>query len=176
MTTIGKLAAAAALALGMTASTQAALHFDIDVIGVELSAGNPCYTGTFNITGPGLGKGFDPSTMTIVSAYATFALWDSALFGGTENVTVDLGGEAFDQSGPFLGAILLGDQVLGDVLLDLQEDGELAYTVTRVAGSFQLVGAELHAKSVHSHEVPDSGWTLGLLGAGLIGVAAIRRR
>jgi hypothetical protein len=172
-----KLALTAALALGVV-SAQAALHFDIDVIGVELNGSNPAYTGQFDITGPGLGKGYDPVTMTIDSAYATFALWDSLLFGGSETVTVELGTEPFDYSGPFLGLLVLGDDVLGDVLFDLDQDGVLSYTVSSTAGAFKLLGAELHAKSSDRpvSNVPDSGWSLALLGISMAGVATLRRK
>jgi hypothetical protein len=170
-----KLAVAAALAWG-AATAKAALHFDIDYINSIVSSGTP-YEGDFDITGPGLGKGYDSSTMQIHWAYATFAFWDPILGGGSESLTVELGGEPFSSVGPFLGLILLGDQVWGDVLLDLETDGSLSYSVNPASGSFKLLAAELHAKSKpRPWEVPDSGWSLALLGMSMIGLASFRRK
>jgi hypothetical protein len=165
-----KLATTAALALGLV-SAQAAFHFDFDPINVELNGTTTSYADTFDITGPGLGKGYDPSTMTIDWAFATFKLWD---WTGSETVTIDLGGTPFTAIGPFLGDVLLGDEVVGSVLLDLDADGKVGYSVNRLNGSFKLVSAELHAKS-YERAVPDSGWTLALLGLSLAGMAKLRR-
>jgi hypothetical protein len=174
--TLQKLAVAAAVTFGVV-SAQGALHFDIDVIGVEVNSANP-YQGVFDITGSGLGKGYDPSKQQIVWAYATFALWDAMLWGGSESLTIELGGNQFDSSGSFLGTILLGDQLLGDVLWDLGADGKLSYEITALSGSFKLLGAELHAKSKHRRDkdLPDSGWTLALLGVAMVGLASVRRK
>jgi hypothetical protein len=173
--TLLNLAVSTALTLGVV-SAKGALHFDIDAIGVVVDSANP-YEGQFNITGPGWGKGYDPTTKQLQWAYATFALWDSKLFGGSESLTIELDGNAFSSAGPFLGLILLGDQLLGDVLWDLSDDGKLNYVVTAATGSFKLLGAELHAKSKHRRkELPDTGWTLALLGISMIGLASVRRK
>jgi hypothetical protein len=171
-----KLAAVAALVLGSVAA-KADLHFDIDVIGVELNSSTPSYSGSFDITGPGLGKGYDPVTMQIDTAYANFGLWDPIVLGGSESVTIDLGAEPFDSSGSFLGLLILGDNVQGNVLLDLDADGILNYTINRTSGSFKVLGAELHAKSSSRYEcVPDSGGTLAVLSMAMVGLVAYRSK
>jgi hypothetical protein len=166
-----KLVATAAMAFGLV-SAQGALHWDSQTLNVELNGSNPTYAGTFDITGLGFGKGYDPATMTIDWAFAAFSLSDHD--GGSETVTIDLGGATLAMAMNFVTSVLLGDELVGSVLLDLDQDGQIAYEVTRLNGSFKLLGAELQAQS-SERAVPDTGWTLALLGVTLAGVARFRK-
>jgi hypothetical protein len=127
------------------------------------------YTGSFNI----LNDGYKPATEQVYSANADFQFWD--IFGGSESLTVALGGSPFEQTGSFSGLITLSDSVVGSALFDLSSDGIVSYTITRTSGEFYLTSATLTAQA-GSRSVPDGGVTLALLGMSVVAVVGIQRK
>ena len=103
-----------------------------------------------------------------------FEFYDS-VYGGTESLSVTLGGSPFEQTGSFSGYITLSDSVVGSALFDLSTDGIVFYTITRTSGECTLKNAVLTAQA-GSRSVPDGGLTLALLGMSVIGVFGFQRK
>ena len=140
---------------------------------------NPSYTGGWDL----LNEGYDPLTEQINSAVATFKLNDANGFSESYTITID--GNAFLTGGSFsttlLGTISVGDSVGGTALVTLDATGLLSYTVTANSGVFWLKEATLTAEASGRPQtdpttVPDGGASLALLGMGLIGLGALKRK
>jgi hypothetical protein len=133
---------------------------------------SPSYTGTFTLSP------YNPLTQQVNSAFTTFTLFDVIL---NESYTITLGGSTVHTGNSFIGTINLGPSgVAGSALLTLSDTGALSYTVTANTGSFWLTNAYLEAEvgarsPGGANGVPDGGSTVLLLGAGLMGLAAVRR-
>lgn len=131
---------------------------------------NPSYTGEWTLAG------YNPAAETIVSASASFLLWDLA---GSEQYSINFADIAIG-GGSFTWFLDTGDiNLSGNALVDLSADGSLFYTVTANSGQFWLKEASLVAQSAPlppSQPVPDAGTTVSLLGASLVGLAGLRRK
>jgi len=131
---------------------------DYDEIYVKLSKdGTKSYTGWFNI----LKDGFDPVTMDVCSAVASFWFKDDSYSDGEEKVDIDLGStDAPNGYYPIYGylekTVNIGSSE-ATLLADLQ-DGILSYTVTAVKGDFYFKKAKLEACACT--KVPDGGSSL----------------
>jgi hypothetical protein len=145
-----------------------------------LRSWDPTYSSTFNI----LNDGYDPTTMQVNSAVASFAFADD---GDSTleyvNVFIDgnllINGQEVDgthQNIPVSYDWYSGN-LSGSLLAGLQ-DGVISYSVTITSGDAYLKRAQLVAEgSYRSTEtsVPDGGSTALLLGLGLVGLVAARR-
>jgi hypothetical protein len=134
---------------------------------------NPSYTGEWTL------GGYNPAEETIVSASASFVLWDLI---GSEQYSITFADIAIG-GGSFSWFLSTGDIALsGNALLDLAADGSLHYTVTAQAGQFWLKEASLTAYSApilperDPQRVPDTGATLALLGASVAAIIGLRRK
>ena len=167
--------AASCLLLVSAITGKAVTYWDVDVFSEELSQWNPTKSGTFDITS-GLLGGYNPTTQTIYSATAWFALSDDSLLDSDEWVQLKLDGVNFlspvevDFAFPPVGG-----QVSGQALISLDSTGNLSYTIQRTGGDFWALGAKLMAEA-GPRAVPDGGTTLMLLGGALAGIEALRRR
>lgn len=192
------------LALAAVASLFAASHVsainyysDVDLIGAYVDSSNP-HTGEFNITDNGgdsvldilalfagvAGDGYDPITETIVKASVVFTFFEdftgNALADGfaKEKFTIELGANSFKNGGgffiPFV-PVLSGGEIDIAAQLDLDAEGKLSYTVRSTKGDFILGSAGILAEAA-PRAVPDAGSTLALLGLGMLGLTALRRR
>jgi len=142
-----------------------------------LHSGSPSYSSTFNI----LIDGYDPNTMHVTSAVASFAFADDG-DSYLEYVDIYLGGSLF-----------LGDQEVdgthdnipssydwyhgnlsGTMLANLQ-DGVISYQVTVTSGDTYLKRAKLVAQGEYNR-VPEGGSTAVLLGSALVGIGILGRR
>lgn len=184
-----------ALAVAGIATTQANSYVDVDQIGVLLSGGsNNRYLGVFDIvngdgdTGisigapyanPALGPfsdiaGFRPGSEKVDSAYVAFFFRDND-DSKIEEVRIGLDNTYFTGSTPWglnnQTFTILGGEASGAIQA-LEVDGVLRYNIIRTAGDFYfdyaILGVEAH--------VPDAGSTVALLGIGLLGMGAIRRK
>jgi hypothetical protein len=132
-------------------------------------SGNPrsSYTNTFDITDDGYVPGSGLS-----SAVATFWVRDQTRNeGADEMASVELDGNWFANSAsnlPFSN-ISFGGSLALNLLMALEANGTLTYTITAVTGNFYFKRAELTA-------VPDGGTTIALFGLGLLGLAAAKRK
>lgn len=166
--TMKKTILAAIFSLCITAGAQATTYIDNNPANVWLNALNPSYTGEFTLAG------YNPATETITSAVADFTFQD--LLGGNESLRVDLSGDILT-SGSFSGKLLLSTGVINS-LFTLDQTGILSYTVSLESGcltEFWLDNAKLTAQA-GTRNVPDSGATVALLGLGLVGLVAAKRR
>ena len=147
-------------------------YSDYNLDGVYLSNG-ASFTNKFDITQFGQ---YDPKTEQVYSATAQFLLYDLPFLGGSETLTVSLGGSSFGSSNSFSNFLTIGGNLLGSALFDLNEDGIISYTVTAgPSGGFTLVGSTLKAK-VGLAAVPDGGFTLTLLGVALLAIVGAQRK
>ena len=172
MLKIRTLLAIGLAAVGLTSVSQAAIYADLDLIG-DAMATDETHEGWFNITGPGLGKGFVPGVETITSATIDFVFADDIDPFKKESATVTLGSDTFTGGGYFLGFLISGS--LNGSLQLLNESGLLKYTVTMTKGDAILLSALLTV-CAEPASVPDGASTIGLLGLGLLGLAVLRRR
>lgn len=162
----------------------------------KLTSTNPTYTRTFDITS----DGFNPLTMTIDSAVASFAFADDGDSDstysnyGTEWVDIILSAnttfidnQEVDGSHPPYGVdpwstyAWYSDDLSIGLLADLQADGKLKFTVKLLSiGSKDtyLKVAKLVAKGHENppHNVPDEANTILLTGAAMLGLVALRKR
>ncbi len=187
MKTITTIALAALLLAG---TTQAITFRDYDLINTTLNGGahSHSYSGNFNITtgdgGIGDLSGYNPEIHTLNSATASFTFT-----GGNTSRSFELNLGNWSGTATFKQELTLG--VDSAVFLgQLQTDGVLNYLITRTAGSFTLVSAELNAYGVErqvprvnnpdnrppSHSVPEGGTTVALLSSAFCGLALVRRR
>ena len=158
----------ALIATGMFAAHASAnLYTDSDNYwNVSIQQGSPV-TKEFDIAE----WGYDHSTEQVYSATASFLLVD--LWGGSETLTVSLGGGA---------PVLLSDPVLitmavgTSALLDLSSDGKLSFTLTALTGQTYLSNATLIAWAGGARGVPDGGFTLTLLGLSFLGILSAQRK
>lgn len=170
-----RIASLAVLTFGLAAGVaKAALYTDYIEHNAIVSPGNPV-GGTFDIND----SGYDKSKEVITSAVAKFALRDDKndRWYEPELGIVKLGGAAVDGFISLTNswAISIGQQVIGSLLTDLSVDGMLKYKIVSLYGDFKLTSASL-AVQTQTRAVPDGGMTLALLGAGLLGLVALRRR
>jgi hypothetical protein len=149
-------------ALGISA--HAVTYTDNNPADVWLNALNPSYTGQFTLAG------YNPAAETITSASAVFTFADLL---GSESFAVNLSGDFFSQ-GSFFGVLVLPTNVV-NALFTLDSTGALSYTVTRTSGEFWLTNASLTAQAA-ARNVPDAGTTAVLLGLGMVGIFAAKRR
>jgi hypothetical protein len=169
------LAIASGVALLCAANANATLYVDNNGADVWLNANNQSYTGQFNLTD----YGFNPATEQIVSANACFTLFD--LFG-RESYDILIDGTSLFSGGSFCGLINLRTGITGSLLASLNVDGILNYTIQRTSGEFWLTNARLTASTgsngggCPNNRVPDGGTTMALLGLGILGLAAVRRK
>lgn len=128
--------------------------------------------------------GFDSSIEQAVSGVAAFLIADASL--KQQTFTIDLGGQPFaDQGSLSFGLNLVLGSLGTDVLLSLnQNNGVLDYTVTADGKStgFYVLAAGLQVNTapstiqITSQRVPDGGFTLALLGGGVLALCAVKRR
>jgi hypothetical protein len=138
---------------------------------------SPSYSSTFNI----LLDGFNPATMQVTSAVASFAFADD---GDSQLEYVNI----YLDSTLFLGGIEVdgthaniptsydwrSGALNGTLIGSLNADGILNYTVTVTSGDTYLKRAKLVAQG--GYKVPDGGLTVLLLGASLSGLAVLSRQ
>ena len=189
-----KLIALISIALAIAGSASANTYSDTNSADVRLDANanvfcacskvgsanplyNPSYTGNFTL------GGYDSSLEEIISAQISFRLWDAAFIGGGESYLVTLVVGDLVKSGNSFSGPLDFDYNLpfgGTALMSLSDTGALAYTVTATTGSFWLDEASITAESalrtVTPPSVPETSTTFVLLGATLLGLAAVRRK
>lgn len=173
------------VALAGTASAAPyATYTDVNPADVRLDANsflnpfyNPSYTGNFTLAG------YNAALEEIVSANISFLLWDSILLGGSEAyaITLSIDNLAFQSGGSFTGFLSFNENIYGAALLNLSDTGALSYTVTATSGSFWLKEATIIAESAlrvtgQPHSVPETSTTFALMGAALLGLAAVRRK
>jgi hypothetical protein len=176
-------------AITLTASSASAITItltDAEGPNAFLMGGSSTYSGTWDLTGdpdwPALGLG----GWTIESVAVAITITDNAPQMG--------GAAAFSfESAPTAGTVgvttsLLNwnqvwtsDLVQGSFSLfaAISLDGTLNYTVTRTGGNgFTLASAALTvtANDDELAAVPDGGTTLTMLGLGMVGLGALRRR
>jgi hypothetical protein len=159
---------AAILSLSVVASVHAITYIDTNADLVAFDSTHTTYTNNFNL----LNIGYNPASETITSACAVFGFTD--IWGGKESFTVNLGGNLFSE-GSFSAVLLLPEVATGSALFALDETGLLTYTVTRSTGDFQLIGSALIAEA-SPRNVPDATASVALLGLGVIGIVAAKRR
>lgn len=155
---------------------------DYDYIGTKLIAwdsdpSNDSYRGWFNL----LNDGYDPHKYWIKSAKAWFLLKDDSRHDSEEWVEIDLtfDGENYGSLGPVEVDMYdwLGGSLGSRAIFKLNETGRLQYTVTATYGDVYLKKAKLIACAKHHRKpVPDSGSSIALLGASLLGFAALRKK
>ncbi|MBK9991194.1 MAG: hypothetical protein IPP19_10790 [Verrucomicrobia bacterium] len=153
------------LSLSVVASVQAVSYSDNNPANVWLNVLNPSYTGEFTLAG------YNPTTETITTASAVFTFADLI---GSESFVVNLTGDVLSQ-GSFFGVLALPTNILNG-LITLDSTGALSYTVSRKTGEFWLTHASLTAESTARRNVPDAAATALLLGLGVIGMVAAKRR
>ena len=142
------------------------------------------YSNTFDITA----DGFNPLTMTIDSAVASFAFADDD-DGYEEWVDVTLEGNLFiheevDGDHPYSSYAWYSDDLSIGLLANLQADGKLGFkvqilnTVAYNKEDTYLKVAKLVATGHENppHKVPDEANTVLLTGAALLGLVALRKR
>jgi len=175
-----------ALLLGSVAVAQAVTYTDTNWHGTFLTQGQS-KDGTFDLK-----PAYDPASEQITSASVTFTFLDDVLSDtivlgwkfifpilGQEGEagTISLNGEQIaseSSSGLWIFAGLTYG-VPGDILLSLSNTGVLDYTIKSTQGDFYFKTATLVAEA-SARAVPDGGTTVALLGASLLGLAALRRR
>ncbi|MBI1178791.1 VPDSG-CTERM sorting domain-containing protein [bacterium] len=132
---------------------------------------------------------FNPATEQAVSGVAVFAIADWNLFDKQETYTINLDGSTFAQGSFQFGVVLSGGVLGPNLLLTLnQSNGVLSYDIS--SGKYQdfrVLGAGLFVETCAANPtsqgspapgapVPDGGLTLTLLGGGMLGICAFRRR
>lgn len=150
----------------------------------NVAANSHIYTNTFDITT----SGFNPLTMTIDSAVASFAFADDD-DGYEEWVDVTLEGNLFiheevDGDHPYSSYAWYSDDLSVGLLANLQADGKLSFkvqllnTVNYNKEDTYLKVAKLVAKGHENppHKVPDESNTVILMGAAMLSLVALRKR
>jgi len=153
-------------------SASAATYWDENPADTWLVLINPTYTGTFDLTGVGPGKGFNPATEIITDAFASFKFYDLV---GPEEFSVSFDTQFFGSGSSFFGEFVIDGDVVGSALISLQQNGILSYTaqIDEWWASVLLVEARL---DVSTRQVPDSASVVALLGASLVGMSLLRRK
>lgn len=173
----------AGIALGFASTANAALYYDLDVFSTGqdyVSIGNSL-SGTFDITGSGPGKGFTPGGSEVVDwAFFVFTLQDErdAVGAKTESWQIELGGADFASGGSlFFSEVVFAFGNLS-IKTDIQADGKVDYEISATSGDFRVITGSMNVGTVtgNNNRVPDGGMTLALLGSGILGLCALRRR
>lgn len=170
--------------------SQAVTYTDTNWHGTFLSNGQE-QAGTFDIT-----SSYDKNTHQIDSATVLFTFVDDILsdtivvgvkkfFGLSipilgqedESGTITVNGQeiASESSNGLWIFAALSYGLPADIVLSLSENGVLDYTVKSTGGDFWFKTASLVAEG-SPRAVPDSATTIALLGASLLGLAALRRK
>lgn len=168
--------------VSLAGSARATLYSDVNTYGSDgygVTYNNPLHD-TFDIGA----HGFNPANEQAVSGVAIFAIADWNLFDKQETYTINLDGSAFAQGSFQFGVVLAGGLLGPDLLLTVNQDnGILSYDITSGKNQdFRVLGASLWVETcavnptTQGAPVPDGGVTLALLGGGMLGVYAIRRR
>ena len=178
---------AAAAALTVPAHAIAYSYQDFDPINKVLFTGvlgTVDHESTFDISvsdgdgGPNI-VGFNPATENLIGGYVEFELWGTVIGGGLqkEKARFTLGSLSFNTPGTqILGTQIYGGNLTVSLLADLQEDGSLDYRVRLIdQGLVNIDTVVLKSANLVAH-VPDSGSTMALLGAGMLGLVAVRSR
>ena len=180
--TIKFLAIATMAAMGV--SSASAIQF-VNTHNVLLLEGQSA-SGTFDISPP-----YDPASQTLLSATATFYFQDDSYVDSLEYAIVQV-------ETAFFGLTQVGNQTIlnpfniygsisgavwGTGLWALSSTGELDYKVTAwddgnpwTQRDFIFKKAVLDVEIGSNVSVPDGGMSLAMLGLGLLGMAAFRRR
>lgn len=168
-------------ALGFASVSQAAVYVDVDLAGPlsyyhlsknDIWSHNDSYQGTFNI----LNKGYNPAVERVCDADFWFAFADDSRSDTSEVVKIKVGGLTQyqgDVDGTIWNYDFVWGSVGGSLLATLSNTGILNYTVKILSGDTYLKEAGLIATTC---SVPDGGATIALLGMGILGLAAVRRR
>ncbi len=181
--------ALAGIALGFASTANAALYYDLDVFSRAEGYVNvgDSLTGTFDITGTGLGKGYTPGGSEVVDwAFFEFTLLDEKDPTGakTETWHIEVGAQDLAGGNDFAsgGSLIIGKFVYGfgnySIEADIQADGKVDYEISATSGDFQVINGLMKVGTVtgNNNRVPDGGMTLALLGSGILGLCALRRR
>ncbi len=167
--------------LGFGSVSQAAVYVDVDLAGPlsyyhlsknDIWSHNDSYQGTFNI----LDKGYNPNVERVCDADFWFAFADDSQSDAAEVVKIQVGGLTQfngDVNGTIWNYDFVWGSVGGSLLATLSNTGILNYTVRILSGDTYLKEAGLTATTC---SVPDGGATVVLLGVGMLGLAAVRRR
>ena len=178
--TIKFLAIAAVAAIGV--SSVNAIQF-VNTHNVLLLEGQSV-SGTFDISPP-----YDAS-QTLLSATATFYFQDDSYFDSLEYAIVQVETDFFGSTrvgnqtmNPFNIYGSISGAVVGTGLWALSSTGKLDYEVTAwddgnpwTQRDFIFKKAVLDVEIGSNVSVPDGGMSLAMLGLGLLGMAAFRRR
>ena len=123
--------------------------------------------------------GFDPNTEEVISAAAYFYFDDDIDHKGRKEVVEVSLGSINNFVGPYevdINNILGGGSA--QLIVELNLDGIVEYSITRTQGDFYFDYARLVAKArpeTSNKTVPDAGSTLLLSGFALAGLSAMRR-
>jgi len=147
------------------------------------------YQNNFNIAaGDGTGvAGYNSADWTITDAWAEFVFRSTDC--PEESIRIKLSGLNFYE-GSSKFDLVVGNEVVGDALLDLQTDGVVAYKVKLldtgeglfldwVYDDVLLESAFLGANAIGNQPpqpTPDGGATVALLGLGILGLFGLRRK
>lgn len=174
--------AAATMLLAFGVSSASALeHTYLNWHGAHLIQGGDAAEGSFDVT-----PDYDPNSQSLLSAHVTFWFTDDNLLQdlyfntrwGTiwlgdaqEEAEVVVDGVVFDTA-----TVDLLSVISGSVYSQLVDDGALSYSVSATQGDLNFLKAVLCIDVGERANVPDGGLTLALLGAGFLGMAALRRK
>jgi hypothetical protein len=180
-------------AITLTASSASAITInlnDLNLHGTVLNpgAGNSDLDGTWDLT-------VDPEWITYISPATSLAGWtiDSAQVSivitndaGSDTVQFLLNSILFltdanaadglDWVQTWTSNVGLGS---GTLFGSISDDGMLSYRVHRTNGNFTVDSAQLTVLATNpliSEAVPDGGTTLTMLGLGMVGLGALRRK
>ena len=157
--------------------------------------GSNVYKNTFDITT----DGFDPLSMTIDSAVASFAFADDTNYYNYDHldgspskyewVDISLGNpsqifidnQEVNGAHPYTSYAWYSDDLSIGLIADLQADGKLSFKVELLemgSKDVYLKVAKLVAKGHENppHNVPDEANTILLTGAAMLGLVALRKR
>lgn len=163
------LFALSAALIGFGSVASAAVYTDVKYIVEHLDGENPSYSGSFDITKYGQ---FSPGSEEVVSATVSFLFF--GINYNNDPISIDVAGDAFT-GGKFFLLQLVGGS-LSNALSALNADGKIDFSVSINQGGAWLKAARIDAVTRPIRAVPDSASTLALLGVGILGLAAVRRR
>lgn len=141
-----------------------------DPADVFLSAANPSYSFTHDITD----DGFNPATDVLDFALLSiFIRDDSDVFAAEYGHAVIDGVSTPSTEVDTTVYFLFGGSF--SILSSLQADGKLVVDIVRESGDFYFEGSSVVARGERTASVPEPA-TLTLVGLGMIGAAALSRR